>query len=241
MGTKRLDIMAGMVFNQWTIVEVLENKGIGKRMLRIRCSCGFIADRAFGSVVNGYSKSCGCAHYAAHSVRQTKHGHSKRKEATETYMIWNSMKQRCVNPKNKGYKRYGGRGIQVCARWLESFDNFLLDMGEHPKGMQLDRIDNNSGYSKENCHWVTSKENNRNKDSTLIIEFQGVKKPFTELLDHFKIVKRSVYSRMSKGMSRDEAIESAYNSPFRGKMNAHWAERRLKQKPTPTESKPYSE
>lgn len=79
------------------------------------------------------------------------------------YQTWADMKVRCLNPNNKRYADYGGRGITVCKRWL-SFENFLADMGTRPSNQHsLDRIDNDKGYFKENCRWATRQEQNGNR------------------------------------------------------------------------------
>ena len=90
----------------------------------------------------------------------TKHGHWINGKPSKTYSSWRAMKYRCSNSKNIYYKQMG---ITVCERWLNSFDNFLEDMGERPDGCTLDRIDNTKGYSPDNCRWSTIKVQNNNK------------------------------------------------------------------------------
>ncbi|KKL47476.1 hypothetical protein LCGC14_2335170 [marine sediment metagenome] len=89
---------------------------------------------------------------------------------TPEYKTWRHMKDRCLNPKNKCYKDYGGRGIQICPEWRNSFLAFFKDMGPRLSNQSIDRIDNNLGYSKENCRWSSPKSQTRNQRSTVLNE-----------------------------------------------------------------------
>lgn len=91
---------------------------------------------------------------------------------TSTYDAWAGMLQRCNNPRVINFADYGGRGIQVCGRWV-MFENFLADMGPRPAGMTLDRIDNNGDYEPGNCRWTTQRTQARNRRSNHLIKFKG--------------------------------------------------------------------
>ena len=84
------------------------------------------------------------------------------------YRIWDGMKKRCFSPACASYKNYGAKGVSICEKWM-SFEGFFEDMGLS-NGLCLDRIDNTKGYSKDNCRWVTHKQNNRNKTNNVIVE-----------------------------------------------------------------------
>jgi hypothetical protein len=101
-------------------------------------------------------ESCGCKRIDA----ITTHGQYR----TPEYEAWRSIIQRCTNPNHKSWHRYGGRGITVCERWLDSFENFLEDMGKRPgPGYDIDREKNNGSYEKSNCRWVTHQVNCQNR------------------------------------------------------------------------------
>ena len=110
----------------------------------------------------GRTQSCGCVTSVLRSRAQTTHGDTIGKKTPE-YKAWLGMKERCYNKNHTNYKDWGGRGIKVCKRWINSFPNFLKDMGRKPKGTLLDRINNNGNYTPKNCRWATMQQSNKNR------------------------------------------------------------------------------
>lgn len=156
---KPLKDLTGEVFTRLTVIEKIENSSYkGKPEWRCLCSCGeeFIAKHDY--LLKGTRKSCGCLKKDLEKQmanRLTIHGKSKH----PLYSRWQSILDRCLNPKKAGYSDYGGRGIEICERWanrVTGFLNFLEDMGEsYSPGLELDRKDVNGDYCPENCRWVT--------------------------------------------------------------------------------------
>lgn len=160
--------LTGAKFHRWTVVGGYQR--IDKQSYWLcRCECGTEKIVASGSLKNGSSKSCGCYRSETVKNKETTHGLSKSPE----WNTWSNIKQRCYNQNNERYREYGGRGIKVCERWLESFENFYEDMGNRPEGMTIERIDADGDYCPENCRWATWHEQRRNKQDTDMIEFDG--------------------------------------------------------------------
>lgn len=129
------------------------------------CDCGKPCVVSAYHLLRGNWNSCGCQ-------RGVVHGHARRGNKRTEYIIWCSMHKRCFNPNCPSYPRYGGRGITVCDEW-SSFACFLSDMGSRPEGHCLDRIDNDKGYSKDNCRWASYQLSGENKRSTRYLTFRG--------------------------------------------------------------------
>jgi hypothetical protein len=143
----------------------------GNSLWNCKCDCGKEKVVAACHLKSGHTSSCGCLLSETTSSRSKTHGESVFAANTKEYRIWNHMKTRCSNPRSNRFNRYGGRGITVCDRWKNSFENFLFDMGRCPEGMSIDRIENNGNYEPDNCKWSTAKEQaaNRSKKSDQFI------------------------------------------------------------------------
>ncbi len=125
------------------------------------CECGRVKDVSAYNLMSGTVKSCGCYH--KERVRETQTTHGRAGKNDRTYKCYWNMITRCTNPNNHHYYLYGARGIKICDRWLESFLNFLEDMGEQPEGFQIERKDNNGNYELSNCIWLRAELQVNNK------------------------------------------------------------------------------
>jgi len=137
------------------------------------CDCGTPCVVRSGDLrkKRGGTRSCGCLNRELASNRLRTHGGSVDVSRRRLYRVWLGMRSRCCSPTHKYYFRYGGRGITICPDWLQDFENFWRDMSpSFQSGLTLDRIDNNAGYSKSNCRWVTRKVQNNNRRDNVWIE-----------------------------------------------------------------------
>lgn len=139
---------------------------------------------------------------ASHRQAMKSHGLRKSKE----YGVWCAMKNRCMNPNVNRYKDYGGRGIKVCKRWIDSFEAFYADMGSRPDGFTIDRIDNNADYEPSNCRWVSRAENCRNKRNNRFVKFKGKSKTIAEWAEILCLDYKIVRQRIGRGWPAEKAF-----------------------------------
>lgn len=206
----------GQVFGRLTVLYVAETKGQrGEAMVRCLCECGNEKTIMVQSLRRRDAKrtvSCGCRRAEVMEKARFKHGHFLGKKATREYRSWRDLIQRCTNPKVKSYEHYGGRGITFCSRWLD-FRNFIEDMGQCPAGYQLDRINNEFGYSKENCRWTTKEVQMANRRCTHWIELNGVSKPLLVWAKEFGLNQSTVSLRFKRGVPVSELFLPPQKGP----------------------------
>lgn len=168
-----------------------------------KCDCGNRALIRRDLVVSGLVHSCGCLYKETRKLVSLKHG----MVGTPEYKSWKHMMARCYNPNFVKYQNYGGRGIKVCDRWRNNFENFIEDMGLKPSpDHSIDRLDNNGDYCPENCRWATMREQANNRRTNRRVTINGVTKTVAEWSRAHGIDPQRVYSRLALGWDIHRAL-----------------------------------
>ena len=171
-----------------------------------RCVCGKEIYTRADTLKVGRAKSCGCFRAEAFEKRiieNTKHG----LYGTPEYNIWYQIKDRCFNPENKYFHCYGGRGISICAEWLDSVVSFVSDMGKRPSDRHtIERKDNNKGYCPENCIWATSDIQQNNKRNNLVLSFKGKTMTAAQWARELDMNVELIYRRSIRGLPVEDML-----------------------------------
>lgn len=188
MGRKVKDV-TGQKFGKLTALYRLHNYHKANTYWLCVCECGNLTEVTLSRLRTGNTKSCGCLH-------GERHGDS----FTRLNRIYRGIKTRCYNTKNKEYKYYGGRGIAVCEEWKNSylaFKSWAMNNG-YDDTLTIDRINVNGDYIPENCHWITNKEQQRNKNNNLLYTIDNNIKTLPEWCDIYNINYKKAYNRLNQ-------------------------------------------
>lgn len=197
--------LTGQIFGKLTVIKFVDCKIYARWLCECSCDAKNQIIIIGASLTSGNTRSCGCLKNELTSIRRKKHGLSNSDE----YFIWAGMKSRCLNKNESNYHNYGGRGIKVCDRWVESFENFYEDMGPRPgPEYSIERKNNDGDYEKDNCRWATNKEQNNNKRTNRYIEYNGKIKTLSQWAEAFNIRLTTLAGRLEDGWTIKEAFET---------------------------------
>jgi len=194
----RIADLTGRRFGRLVVLYDTGERKDGHVVWHCRCDCGNEVDRRSDYLTSGHTKSCGCYNRERAAEAHTVHGMSRRRKYHPVYWIWGAMLQRCENQNCTYYKDYGGRGITVCPEWHDAkiFINWALANGWR-KELTLDRIDNDGNYEPSNCHWVTRKEQARNRRSNRRITFNGKTQTLAQWAEELNIKDKILWARIN--------------------------------------------
>lgn len=219
--------LAGRRFGRLTVVAHHKEKYKELKWV-CKCDCGGEIKALAINLLGGRTKSCGCLRreHAEITAERNRRNATHRRLPKEVYKSWRAMHDRCLNPNHIHYDKYGGRGIKICDRWLNSFEAFRDDMGPRPPGTSLERIDNDGDYEPGNCRWATQVEQSRNTSRVRVLEAFGRKQCLAAWAEEFNLSKDTIARRLRRGWPLEEILNGPQLSrelAFRsGRKLAEW-------------------
>lgn len=200
---------AGQRHGRLTVVKLHEYRKYHAYWLCL-CDCGNSIITKASRLKEGRVKSCGCLQYEQ-QCRVHLHNVTHGRSMLPIYKVWSSIKQRCHNPANPKFPYYGGRGIGMCDRWRNSFENFFADVGEAPEGMSIDRIDTNGDYEPTNVRWATRQTQQNNMRSNRLLTLNGTTQTLTQWASALRLNSRTLRSRVRYGWSDKDILTTPIN------------------------------
>ena len=206
-------VSKGDVFGSLLVLgrrEAFRASGAKKLLCICLCDCGTTSDIEVGNLTSGNTKKCNECAIVSRAGYRRKHSFSMAEKGTienKMYYTWLAMKRRCNVESDKSYPRYGGRGIKVCCEWESDFVAFLNDVGLPPSmDHQIERVNNNRWYRKDNCVWATRKEQANNKSNNKVIHAFGVSMNQQQWADKAGIKRETIAKRLDRGWSNERAV-----------------------------------
>lgn len=203
----------GERFGRLVVVERAESyinpNGLPRTAWKCKCDCGNEVVVLAQSLSNGSTKSCGCLrNERIHEICRTHGELVNKKKRTHLYSVWENMKRRCFNSKNKFYYCYGGRGITVCDEWKNSFEAFRSwsYANGYDEALSLDRIDVNGNYEPSNCRWITMKEQSNNKRTSHFLTLHGDTKTLAQWSEATGLSYPTILYRLKRGWSVEDTL-----------------------------------
>lgn len=192
-------------FGKLSILSVSHKNEHSIVFVNVNCDCGNSKTVRLSDIKSGRTTSCGCHNKEVRANRLKTHGET----GSNLHFIWLGMKDRCNNSKNKSFSRYGGRGIRVCNEWQSSYELFSswARSKGYKVGLSLDRIDNNKGYSPNNCRWADSFQQANNKRNNKWLTFRGKTQTESQWARELGIDQRRLNYHLRKGRSLQETID----------------------------------
>ena len=211
--------LTGHKYGKLTVLRIDTDIPGKKKKWLCKCECGNETIVSGSNLRNGHTKSCLKCGYESTKKAITKHGQSH----TKLFYVWNSMKSRCENQKNKSYKDYGAKGISVCEEWHDSvnFFEWALRNG-YKEGLEIDRIDVNGNYEPSNCRWINRLENANNKTNNKYISHNGETKTLAEWSRFYDVNYKNLSRLLIKGYSMNDAIKRIKSGDRTHKNSKNW-------------------
>ena len=209
----KISDIAGKTYGRLTVVSQAGKSDDGHILWLCDCECGNSKVLNGHHLRRGNTKSCGCLATETH----TTHGQSVG-GASREYAAWANIKNRCYSPKNKHYKDYGSRGIEMCKRWKDSVDNFIEDMGQRPSSCHsIERINNDGNYEPGNCKWATKREQANNTRNNRILTHNGKSMSISQWARELGIGIPTLNGRLQRDWSTKKALETPVLTQYANK------------------------
>lgn len=204
MGAK-IDLL-GKKFGRLTVLSQSDSRVGGNVFWNCECDCGKACTTSSILLRRGDTRSCGCL-FIETAVEKGRARKTHGLTQSRAYHSWVGLKERCLNRNNPKYELYGGRGIKVCERWLNSFENFFQDMGHPPDGFSLDRIDVNGDYRPENCRWANNVTQSNNRRTNKMVPYGERQVTLAEYERLTGLSQDALHLRLKRGWSMTDALK----------------------------------